>query len=396
MLSERINRIGPSPTMAISAKSKAMRAAGEDVISFDIGEPDFDTPEPIKQACISALEAGDTKYTAAMGTPKLREAIVEKMRRENRLEYSPEQITVSCGGKHALYNIFQSILNPGDEVISTAPYWVSYPDQVLLADGVPVFLPATQESEFKITPQQLDDCLQSHPRVKAFVLNSPSNPTGAVYSPDALKELCKVLENYPNVLVISDEVYEHMVYAPHQQYSVASFSEEFKNRTVQVLSCSKSYAMTGWRIGWTASNLELAKAIGKLESQSTSNPTSFAQAGAIKALELGPDAAMMAEFQKRGNVMRELLKDVPGFECIKPQGAFYHFPKVSGLFGVMVDRDTQINSADDLAKHLLKTAKVACVPGEGFGAPDHVRFSYANSMENIKRGIARILQVVPE
>lgn len=396
MLSERINRIQPSPTMAISAQSKAMRAAGEDVISFDIGEPDFDTPEPIKQACIEAIEAGDTKYTAASGTPALREAIAAKMQRENSLTYSPDEITVACGGKHALYNVFQSILNPGDEVIIPAPYWVSYPDQVVLADGVPVILQTTQENEFKITPEQLEECLQSHSRVKAFVLNSPSNPTGAVYSPEALKELCRVLEKYPNVLVISDEVYEHMVYAPHQQYSVARFSPEFKNRTISVLSCSKSYSMTGWRIGWTCSNLELAKAMGKLESQSTSNPTSFAQAGAIKALELGPDAAMMAEFEKRGLVMRELLQDIPGFECIKPQGAFYHFPKVSGLFGVMVDRDTQIDSAATLAKYLLETAKVACVPGEGFGAPEHLRFSYANSMENIKRGIERILNVLPE
>lgn len=396
MLSERINRIQPSPTMAISAQSKAMRAAGEDVISFDIGEPDFDTPEGVKEACIKALRDGDTKYTAASGTPKLRQAIAAKMQRENKLIYTPDEITVACGGKHALYNIFQSILNPGDEVIIPAPYWVSYPDQVLLADGVPVFIKATQENEFKITAQQLDDCLKAHPRVKAFVINSPSNPTGAVYSPEALQELCKVLENYPHVLVISDEVYEHMVYTPHQHYSVATYSEDFKNRTVQVLSCSKSYSMTGWRIGWTCSNLEIAKAMGKLESQSTSNPTSFAQAGAIAALELGPDAAMMAEFEKRGKVMRELLKDIPGFECIQPQGAFYHFPKVSGLFGVMVDKDLQINSADTLAKYLLKTAKVACVPGEGFGAPEHMRFSYANSMENIKRGINRILQVLPE
>lgn len=396
MLSERINRIQPSPTMAISAQSKAMRAAGEDVISFDIGEPDFDTPDAIKEACIKALRDGDTKYTAAQGTPKLREAIAAKMQRENKLAYSPDEITVACGGKHALYNIFQSILNPGDEVIIPAPYWVSYPDQVLLADGVPVILKTTQESEFKITPEQLDACLNAHPRAKAFVLNSPSNPTGAVYSPDALKELCKVLDNHPNVLVISDEVYEHMVYEPHQQYSVATYSEEFKERTVLVLSCSKSYSMTGWRIGWTCSNLDLAKAMGKLESQSTSNPTSFAQAGAIAALEYGPDAAMMAEFQKRGSVMRELLKDVPGFDCIHPQGAFYHFPKVSNLFGVMVDRTTQIDSADTLAKYLLKSAKVAVVPGEGFGAPDHLRFSYANSMENIKRGINRILDVLPE
>ena len=396
MLSERINRIQPSPTLAISARSKAMRAAGEDVISFDVGEPDFDTPQHIKDACITALQNGDTKYTAAAGTPALRAAICRKLKRENGLEYTPEQIVVSCGGKHSLYNIFQSILNAGDEVIIPAPYWVSYPDQVLLADGVPVILPTTQAQGFKITAQQLDDCLQAHPRVKAFVLNSPSNPSGAVYSPDHLRELCEVLDNYPNVLVVTDEIYEHMVYAPHQQWSVAKYSDEFAARTVIVQGCAKSYAMTGWRIGWTVSTLELAKAMGKLQSQSTSNATSFAQAGAIAALDGGVDMAMMAEFEKRGKVMRELLKDVPGFECAKPEGAFYCFPKVSGLFGVMVGKDEQLSTATDLSEYLLRVAKVACVPGDGFGAPDHVRFSYANSMENIKEGINRVLRVLPE
>ena len=396
MLSERINRIQPSPTLAISARSKAMRAAGEDVISFDVGEPDFDTPQHIKDACITALENGDTKYTAAAGTPALRAAICRKLKRENGLEYAPEQIVVSCGGKHSLYNIFQSVLNAGDEVIIPAPYWVSYPDQVLLADGVPVILPTTQAQGFKISAQQLDDCLKAHPRVKAFVLNSPSNPSGAVYAPEHLRELCAVLENYPNVLVITDEIYEHMVYAPHVQWSVAKYSSEFAQRTVIVQGCAKSYAMTGWRIGWTVSTPELAKAMGKLQSQSTSNATSFAQAGAIAALDGGVDMSMMAEFEKRGKVMRELLKDVPGFECIKPEGAFYCFPKVSGLFGVMVGKDEQLSTATDLSEYLLRVAKVACVPGDGFGAPDHVRFSYANSMENIKEGINRVLRVLPE
>jgi aspartate aminotransferase len=396
MLSERVNRIQPSPTLAISAKAKALRAAGEDVISFDVGEPDFDTPDHIKDACIAALKEGDTKYTAAAGTPKLREAICRKMNRENKLHYTPDQIVVSCGGKHSLYNIFQSILNPGDEVIIPAPYWVSYPDQVLLADGVPVILQAGQDQGFKITAQQLDDCLKAHTRVKAVVINSPSNPTGAVYSPDALRELCQVLEHYPNVLVISDEVYEHMVYAPNEQWSVATYNEEFQQRTVLVHSLSKTYSMTGWRIGWTSSAKELAAAMGKIQSQSTSNPTSFAQAGAIAALDGPIDTAMMAEFEKRGKVIRELLKDVPGFECIRPEGAFYAFPKVSGIFGVMVDKDLQINTADELAAYLLRAAKVAVVPGEGFGAPEHLRFSYANSMENIKEGINRILRVLPE
>ncbi len=396
MLSQRINRIQPSPTLAISARAKAMRAAGEDVISFDVGEPDFDTPQHIKDACIKALQDGDTKYTAAPGTPALREAICRKLQRENHLPYTPEHIVVSCGGKHSLYNIFQSILNPGDEVVIPAPYWVSYPDQVLLAEGVPVILQAGQEQDFKITAQQLDDCLQSHERVRAVVINSPSNPTGAVYAPDALRELCAVLENYPDVLIISDEVYEHMVYAPNQQWSVARHSEEFQQRTILVHSFSKTYSMTGWRLGWTSSTKELAGAMSKLQSQSTSNPTSFAQAGGIAALDGPIDAGMMAEFEKRGKIIRELLKDVPGFECARPEGAFYAFPKVDGIFGVMVGKDTQLNSADDLAAYLLKAAKVAVVPGEGFGAPQHVRFSYANSMENIKEGINRILRALPQ
>jgi len=396
MLSERINRIQPSPTLAISAKSKAMRAAGEDVISFDVGEPDFDTPEHIKEACIAALRAGDTKYTAAAGTPALREAISRKLQRENKLTFSPDQIVVSNGGKHSLYNIFQSILDSGDEVLIPSPYWVSYPDQVLLADGVPVIITTTQEQGFKMSPQQLDDALKQHPRAKALVLNSPSNPSGAVYTPAQLRELCEVLDQYPNVLVISDEIYEHMVYAPNEQWSVARYSEDFARRCIIVQGVAKSYAMTGWRIGWTASTKELAAAMGKLQSQSTSNPVSFAQAGAIAALDGGVSATMMAEFEKRGKVIRELLNDVPGFECARPQGAFYAFPKVSGIFGVMVERDTQLQSAADLAAYLLRVAKVAVVPGEGFGAPDHVRFSYANSMENIKEGIRRILNVLPE
>jgi aspartate aminotransferase len=396
MLSERINRIQPSPTLAVSAKAKAMRAAGEDVLSFDVGEPDFDTPEHIKEAAIKALRDGDTKYTAAAGTPALRAAICRKLQKENKLAYSPDDIVVSCGGKHSLYNIFQSVLNPGDEVIIPAPYWVSYPDQVLLAEGVPVFIHAGQDQDFKITAQQLDDCLKAHSRVKVVVINSPSNPTGAVYTPEALQELCQVLENYPGVLVISDEVYEHMVYAPNEQWSVASYNEEFKRRTILVHSFSKTYSMTGWRIGWTSSTPELAKAMGKLQSQSTSNPTSFAQAGAIAALDGPIDAAMMAEFEKRGKVMRELLCDIPGFECHRAEGAFYLFPKVSGLFGVMVDKDTQINTASDLTDYLLRAAKVAIVPGEGFGAPEHVRFSYATSMEILKEGVNRILRVLPE
>ena len=396
MLSERINAIQPSPTLAVSARAKAMRAAGQDVLSFDVGEPDFDTPQHIKDACIKALENGDTKYTAAPGTPKLRAAIAAKLARENGLDYTPEQIVVSCGGKHSLFNIFQSVINPGDEVLIPAPYWVSYPDQVLLAEGTPVFLPTTQETGFRISPAQLEEALKEHPKARAFVMNSPSNPTGAVYPPDDLRALCEVLDRYPDLLVITDEIYEHMVYPPNTQWSMAKFSPEFQQRCVIVQGVSKTYAMTGWRIGWTASTTELAKAMGKLQSQSTSNPTSFAQAGAVAALEGPIPTEMLETFRKRGGIMRELLQDVPGFEVPAPEGAFYLFPKVSGVFGKMVGKDRQINSAQDLTNYLLEEAGVACVPGEGFGAPDHVRFSYAASLENIKGGVKRILRVLPE
>ena len=396
MLSERINRIQPSPTLAVSARAKAMRAAGQDVLSFDVGEPDFDTPQHIKDACIAALQNGDTKYTPAPGTPKLRQAIADKLMRENGVEYGPDQIVVSCGGKHSLFNIFQAVINPGDEVLIPAPYWVSYPDQVLLAGGTPVFLPATQESGFKISPAQLEECLKEHPNARAFVMNSPSNPSGAVYPPEDLKKLCEVLEKYPDVLVITDEIYEHMVYAPNAQWSMAAFSPEFQKRCVIVQGVAKTYAMTGWRIGWTASTLELAKAMGKLQSQSTSNATSFAQAGAVAALEGPLPTEMLQTFEKRGGIMRELLKDVPGFEVPRPEGAFYLFPKVSGLFGKMDGNGNQINSAQNLTDYLLQKAGVACVPGEGFGAPEHVRFSYAASLENIKEGVSRMLQVLPE
>jgi len=396
MLSQRIQRIQPSPTLAVSARAKAMRAAGEDVISFDAGEPDYDTPQHIKDACIAALQGGDTKYTAAPGTPKFRAVIAQKMMRVNGLEYQSDDIVVSSGGKHSLYNIFQSILDEGDEVLIPAPYWVSYPDQVMLAGGTPVILQTGVASGFKISPEQLQETLKEHPNAKALVMNSPSNPSGAVYSPETLQKLCEVLEPYPNVLVISDELYEHMVYAPAQQWSMAKFSPEFQKRCVIVQGLSKTYAMTGWRLGWTASTPELAKAMGKLQSQSTSNPTSFAQAGGVAALEGPLPSEMLAAFEKRGHIAHELLSDVPGFEVPKPEGSFYLFPKVSGLFGVMVGKDRQLNTATDLTNYLLEVAKVAAVPGEGFGAPEHVRFSYANSLENLKEGVRRILEVLPE
>lgn len=389
LVSERANRIKPSPTLAISAQAKRLRAQGVDVISFDVGEPDFDTPEAIKQAAIEALQEGFTKYTAAAGIDELRTAICRKLKEENNLSYEPNQIVVSCGAKHSLYNIFQAMLNPGDEVVIPAPYWVSYPDQVLLADGKPVFVTGTEEQGFKITAEQLEAAIT--PRTRAVVMNSPSNPTGAIYTPLELRELAEVVLRHENVYVVSDEIYERLVYDGAEQVSIASFSDEIKQRTIVVNGFSKTFSMTGWRLGYTASDVDLANAMSKIQSQSTSNPTSFVQVGGVSALQL-PDEeinAMVAEFDRRCRRIVELLNDIPGVSCRKPQGAFYAFANVSGAFGKTYNGKF-VETSDALSKYLLEEAKVAIVPGEGFGMGTHARLSYATSMENIEKGLGRI------
>ncbi len=393
LISERANRIKPSPTLAISAQAKRLRAQGVDVISFDVGEPDFDTPEAIKQAAIEALQKGFTKYTAAAGIDELRAAICRKLREENRLSYEPNQIVVSCGAKHSLYNIFQALLNPGDEVVIPAPYWVSYPDQVLLADGKPVFVTGTEEQGFKITAEQLEAAIT--PRTRAVVLNSPSNPTGAVYTPLELRELAEVVLRHENVYVVSDEIYERLVYDGAEQVSIASFSDEIKQRTIVVNGFSKTFSMTGWRLGYTASDVDLANAMSKIQSQSTSNPTSFVQVGGVTALQLPAEEidAMVAEFDRRRRRIVELLNDIPGVSCRKPQGAFYAFANVSGTFGKTY-HGRRIDTADALAKYLLEKAKVAVVPGEGFGMGTHARLSYATSLESIEEGLRRMKEAL--
>jgi aspartate aminotransferase len=395
LVSERANRIKPSPTLAISAKAKRLRAQGVDVISFDVGEPDFDTPAAVKQAAIDALQKGFTKYTVATGIDELRSAICHKLKEENSLTYDPNQIVVSCGAKHSLYNIFQAMLNPGDEVIIPAPYWVSYPDQVLLADGKPVHVTGTEEQGFKITAAQLEEAIT--PRTRAVVVNSPSNPTGAVYTPQELRELAEVVLRYKDVYVISDEIYERLIYDSAEQVSIASFGEDIKQRTVVVNGFSKTFSMTGWRLGYTASDMNLANAMSKIQSQSTSNPTSFAQVGGVAALQL-PDGeinAMVAEFDRRCRRIVELLNDIPGVSCRKPQGAFYAFANVSGTFHKHYHQNL-IETADDLAKYLLEEARVAIVPGEGFGMGTHGRLSYATSMENIEEGLRRMKEALTE
>lgn len=392
-ISDRANRIQPSPTLAVSAKAKKMRSEGIDVLSFDVGEPDFDTPDHIKMAAIKALVQGDTKYTPATGTEKLKVAICKKLREENGLEYSTNQVVVSCGAKHSLYNIFQAMVNPGDEVIIPAPYWVSYPDQVLLAGGTPVFIPTDEITKFKISPRQLEDALTD--RTVAVVLNSPSNPTGATYLPEAVRELGETILSHPRATIVSDEIYEKIVYDGREVVSIASFSPALKARTVVVNGLSKSASMTGWRLGYTASVKELAEAMGKIQSQSTSNPTSFAQAGGLAAL-LGPkdfERAMVAEFDRRRRRVTDLLNDIPGITCELPEGAFYAFANAAGVLGKSY-QGTQVDNSGQLADYLLREARIAVVPGNGFGLDTHLRLSYATSMEYIEEGLKRMQQAL--
>ncbi|NCO36424.1 MAG: aspartate aminotransferase [Armatimonadetes bacterium CG2_30_59_28] len=391
--SSRANRIQPSPTLAVTAKAKQMKAEGIDVVSFGAGEPDFDTPDHIKMAAIKALASGDTKYTPSSGTLQLRKAVCRKLQEENGLEYEPAQIIVSCGAKHSLYNIFQAMLNPGDEVVIPAPYWVSYPDQVLLADGKPVIISAGDSSKFKISPQQLREAMTDN--TVAVVINSPSNPTGATYSPDALRELAEVILEHPTAVAISDEIYEKIVYDGREVVSIASVLPEMKERTVVVNGLSKCASMTGWRMGYAASVKSLAAAMDKIQSQSTSNPTSFIQPACIVALEQSRDFVnMMVEaFDQRRRRITELLNDIPGLTMDLPEGAFYAFANASGVMGKTFNGVT-VNNSGELSGYLLDHAKVAVVPGNGFGLDTHIRLSYATSMENIEEGLRRIKEAL--
>jgi aspartate aminotransferase len=381
--------------MAIDTKSKQLMAEGIDVVNFSVGEPDFDTPAHVKRAGVRAIEGGFTKYTPAAGTLELRKAICQKLQNENGLEYKPEQIVVSNGGKQSLYNAFLVILDPGDEVIIPAPYWVSYPEMVKLADGVPVTVFADDSTGFKITPDMLKAKLTS--RTRAIVINSPSNPTGAVYSKDELFALCQIAVEH-DLIIVTDEIYEKLLYEGAKHVSIAAFGPEFKQRTITVNGMSKAYAMTGWRMGYTASESIYAKAMGDLQSQTTSGPSSISQKAAVEALigTQAPVEEMRLEFDFRRQHMKERLNQIPGFEVkVAPQGAFYLFPKVSKLFGTTI-RGRKINNCDDLGTVILEEAKVGVVPGSGFGAPDYIRFSYATSMERIDEGLNRIEALIKE
>ena len=391
-LAERIARIKPSETLAITAKTNALRAQGRDVIGFGAGEPDFDTPVNIKNAAIKAIEGGFTKYTPVTGTDELKDAIVAKLKQDNSLDYKRSQIVVSCGAKHTLYNLAQALFEEGDEVIIPSPYWVSYPDIVVLAGASPVYVTTDEKDGFKMKPQQLSSAISE--RTRAVIINSPSNPTGAAYSPDELKSLAKVLLD-KDILVITDDIYEKIFYAGFAFANIASAEERIKDKTIVVNGVSKTYAMTGWRIGYAACSEEIASAMNKIQSQSTSNPTSIAQKAALEAISGDQSAVrqMVNEFSKRRDFIVGALNAIDGIKCFSPEGAFYVFPNVSGVYGRAFQGKKITNSAEFI-DFLLDEANVAAVPGAAFGSDDHIRLSYATSMKNIEEGIKRIKNAV--
>ncbi len=378
-IARRAASLSPSVTLAIDSKAKAMKAAGEDVVGFGAGEPDFDTPAHIKAAAAAALEAGFTKYTPSSGIPELREAIAAKFKRENGLTYKPSQIIVSCGGKHSCFNVILATCQEGDDVLIPAPYWLSYPEMVKLAGATPVILPTSDRTEFKVTPDQLRAALT--PRSRLFILNSPSNPTGSVYTPEEIRALGDVCIE-KGVLIMSDEIYEHLLYDGARHQSVASFSQAHYDHTIVVHGFAKAWSMTGWRLGFLAAPEPIAKAIDALQSHSTSNPTSFAQKGAVAALTGSQEhlASWLKEYALRRTTAWTALNQIPGVTCVNSKGAFYLFPNISG---------TGLKSAE-FCSRLLEQEKVAAVPGVAFGADDYIRISYATSLANIQKGVERI------
>jgi aspartate aminotransferase len=387
-LSKKGLSISPSSTLAIDAKAKKMKSDGLDVIGFGAGEPDFDTPAHIKNAAIAAIESGFTKYTPASGTLELKQAICTKFKKDNGLDYTPAQIVVSNGAKHSLVNVFQAICNPGDEVIIPAPYWVSYPEMVKLADGVPIIVKTSEKSGFKFTIEQVEQALTN--KTKAIILNSPSNPTGMVYS---AKELAKIadLAVERGLFIVSDEIYEKLIYDGYTHVSVASMNTKIKEQTIVVNGVSKTYAMTGWRIGYTASNTQIAAIMANIQSHATSNPNSIAQKAAEAAINGPSDIihTMVAEYSSRRNYMVERINAIPGLSCVTPNGAFYVMMNISRLIGSKI-AGKEIHGSDDFAEVLLDQAQVALVPGSGFGIDTHVRLSYATSLQNITEGLNRI------
>lgn len=391
-IAKRAQAIQPSPTLAMAAKAKAMKAQGIDVVDFGVGEPDFDTPENVKQAGIKAIQTGFTKYTPAGGTDELKDAIIDKLKNDNGLQYERSQIIVSCGAKHSLYNIAEALFDPGDEVIIPSPYWVSYPDQVLLNDATPVIVETTEEEGFKISSKTLAKAITN--KTKALILNSPSNPTGLAYDKKTLEDIA-ALAVRQKIYVISDEIYEKLIYDGFKHTSIASLGQEIKNLTIVVNGVSKSHAMTGWRIGYAAGPKDVITAMANIQSQSTSNPSSISQKAAVEALR-GPQDfihTMNVEFAKRRTYMVNRLNKIDGVSCLTPVGAFYAFPRISSLFGKSLNGKV-IKSSADFAALLLDEAKVALVSGDAFGADAYIRLSYATSAEIIEKGLDRIEKTI--
>ena len=392
ILSSRAKSLKPSPTLAINAKAKSMQARGIQDVSFGAGEPDFDTPDNIKKAAKKALDDGFKKYTPVGGIDELKDAIINKFKRDSQLTYKRSEILVSCGGKHSFYNLAQAIFDQGDEVIVPAPYWVSYPPMVSLAGGTPVIVETTEKNDFKITPEDLKKA--ATPRTKALILCSPSNPTGSAYTKKDLEKIAEIAIS-KNILVISDENYEKIVYDNFEVKNIVALSPALRDRTVIINGVSKTYAMTGWRIGYAIGPAEIIAAAAKIQSQSTSNAASMAQAAALEAIS-GPQievGRMVREFKRRRDVIVARLDALPGIHCLKPQGAFYVFPNVSSLLGRTV-HGKKLASPCDFADYLLEEAKVAVVPGEDFGSQEHIRFSYATALEDIEKGCKRIADAV--
>ncbi len=391
-LAQRVGKIQPSPTLAITAKANALRAEGRDVIGFGAGEPDFETPANIKEAAMDSIRNGFTRYTPVGGIPELKDAIIEKLRRDNGLAYARSEIVVSCGAKHTLYNLAQALFEEGDEVIIPSPYWVSYPDIVLLAGAEPVILDTQEAGGFKVTPDRLAETITT--QTKALILNSPSNPTGAAYTFDEIKALAEVVIE-KDILVLSDEIYEKIVYDGFSFSGIAMVGEEAKNHSVVVNGVSKTYAMRGWRIGYAAGPEEIVSAMTKIQSQNTSNPTSISQKAALEALNGDQSTVdeMVEAFAQRRDYIVGALNGTAGISCFNPEGAFYVFPNVSALYGRTYQGSVITDSAS-FAEYLLDVANVAVVPGVAFGSDAHIRLSYATSMENIQKGVERIQDAV--
>ena len=389
-LSNSLSKVKPSPTIAVAMKAAELKAAGKDIISLGMGEPDFDTPQNIKNAAIKAIESGDTKYTAVDGTAALKKAIIAKLRRENDLEYKPSQIIVGVGAKQVIYNALMATLNSGDEVIIPAPYWVSYPDMVLLAGGSPVIVDSSAENNFKILPQDLEAKIT--PKTKWLILNSPSNPTGACYSKDELKALSEILLKHPQVYILSDDIYEHLIFDNLEFATIAQIEPKLKERTLLVNGVSKAYAMTGWRIGYGAADEKIIKAMSVIQSQSTSSPCSISQAASVEALNGDQDYVKNSKkiFESRRDMVVKMLNEIDGIICNKPNGAFYVFPSCRGLYGKKTTNDKIIKNDNDFATYLLEEALVAVVPGVAFGAEGFFRISYAASEEFLQNSMQRI------